>query len=72
MLSPHGPAWLPEALGSLRAKVRRVLPKLGELWSLPGWLADGFLIGPKSVDIKKESTTIPFGGGGGQETYFAF
>lgn len=72
MLSPHGPPWLPEARGSLRAEAGRVLPTLGELWLLPGWLADGFLIGPESVDIKEESTTIPFGGGGGQENYFAF
>lgn len=66
-LSPMLPPWLPGALGSLW-----VLPTLGELWSLPGWLADGFLIGPESVDIKAESTTIPLGGGGGQENYFAF
>lgn len=72
MLSPHGPPWLPEAQGSLRAEARRVLPTLGELWLLPGWLADGFLIGPESVDIKEESTTISFGGGGGQENYSAF
>lgn len=72
MISPHGPLWLPEALDSLWAKAGRALPTLGEFWSLPGWLADSFLIGPESVDIKEESTTIPFGGGGGQENYFAF